>query len=97
MDETTSHGKHCFASQRTCFEGPKVVVEHVQDVVDEFFGQAEGRVIICGGNFVKVDGHPNQRPDPPAKSLDKLRWWTLLLAGLKDPQRPDYAQSCLTI
>ena len=56
MDERASRGKHCFAGQRTCFEGSKVVAENVQDVVNELLGQAETAVIVRSGNCVEVDG-----------------------------------------
>ena len=36
MDEPSSRHKHCFTSQRTRSESPKVIVEHIHDVVNEF-------------------------------------------------------------
>ena len=38
VNEASGRNKHCFAHQRTCCEGLKIVVEHIHDVVDEFLG-----------------------------------------------------------
>ena len=67
MDERASRGEHCFAGQRTCFEGSKVVAEHVQDVVNEFLGQAEAAVVVRGGDRVEVD--VSQRSDHSVECL----------------------------
>ena len=56
MDKGASRRKHCFAGQRARFEGSNVVAEHVQDVVNEFLGQAEAAVIVRIGDHVEVDG-----------------------------------------
>jgi hypothetical protein len=77
MDEVSSRGEHCFAGQRTRFEGSKVVVQRIHDVVNEFLGQTHTTVMDRGENRIEVDGllrylgghlnFPDERPSPPAK------------------------------
>jgi hypothetical protein len=62
MDEVSSRSEHCFASQRARFEGSKVVVEHIRDVVDELLGQTHTTVMDRSGNCLLVQGSIPHKP-----------------------------------
>src|ERR1700753_1978600 len=67
VEEASSRSKHRPASQRTRFEGRKIVAEYVHDVVNEFCGQTNALVLDGGRNRVEVAMlFPHLRDDPVA-------------------------------
>ena len=77
MDEGSGRSEHCFARQRTRFEGSKIIIKHVQNVVDNFLGETHAAVVDCTRDWVEVNRllrPPVEQSKPSTEWLNKPRW-----------------------
>ena len=52
----SGRSEHRFTSQRTSFEGPEVVADHVHDIIYELLEQTHTPIVDRSRNQIKIDG-----------------------------------------
>ena len=56
MNQISSRSEHRLAGQRTSFESPRIILEHVHDAVDHFLRETHAPPVDIGYDRTKVDG-----------------------------------------